>query len=630
FVRREADGLVFGGAAPPDSAAMIWKLQAPAGNRFAGGEIEAELTITPTAAPAPVFLAAGTRLELLGGGNRWAVFHGFNRAAFASKGAAATAGRQTLKLPLPAGAETVYIAVARDPDKSAANQATLHHLKVKATLADTHAIALRFDRDEPLWSQGEPIRFQANATGNPPPAQCRWRLTRRDGTLCRDETLPLPAGTGVINLDAVQPGMYTLAVADARRPGHILDAQELVILRAQDPAVTPETGIFGVLGSDLALAARLGAKWCVMAHQWAWNQSAADRPATPPDAAVFGQARKLGLEPIVLTDTCPAWANGGQDAVTPPLPAFYPQFEAFNETVARTLAGQVTWFQAWNEPNNPSGLHVTPWEKALPTAKALQKHQYAGLKRGNPNVKLAGGCFASVPLDWIKQWLSAPDSLRRSQDAVSAHPYCEALEKENWQHKRPPEPTLFAELLGARDVMDRNGAAGQPLFWTEFGWDTQHTSEDDQARWIARHMIIMQALKDRTGTRADCLFGFDNNSTYSIFRPPQEVRPGGHRFRPAVAAYATVAALLNGSTPQRLLADPPGPVYSYCFTKNGTTLYALWSTETASRNELTLPLTAPTTFRRISLYGDETTVTLNPGATVPLPANHDPIFLVTP
>ena len=630
FVRQEADGLVFGGAAPHDSAAMIWKLQAPAGNRFTGGEIEAELTLDPPAAPAKVVLAVGTRLELVGGGNRWAVFHGFNRAAFACRTATAVTGRQTIKIPLPAGAETVFVAFAREPDKTAASQATLHRLEANVALADRHAITLRFDRAEPLWTQGEPVRFQLNATGQPAPAHSRWRLTRRDGTLCRDETLALPGGTGVLNLDAAQPGMYTLSVADARHPGHVLDTQELVILRAQDPAVTPETGIFGVLGSDLALAARLGAKWCVMAHQWAWNQAGAGEPVTPPDAAIFGQARKLGLEPILLTDTCPGWANGGKDAVTPPLPAFYPQFETFNETVARTLAGQVTWFQAWNEPNNPSGLHVSSWEKALPTAQELQRHQYAGLKRGNPNAKLIGGCFAGVPLDWLEKWLSGPGSLRRFQDAVSAHPYCEALEKENWQHKRPPEPTLFKELLGARDIMNRNGAASQPLFWTEFGWDTQYTSDDDQARWIARHMIIMQALKDRVGTRADCLFGFDNNSTYSIFRPAQEVRPGGHRFRPAVAAYATVAAVLNGSTPGRAVADHPGPVYAYRFTKNGTTIYAVWSAETAERHDLTLPVTAPTVFRRLSLLGDESTVTVAPGTPLPLPANHDPFFLISP
>jgi hypothetical protein len=66
------------------------------------------------------------------------------------------------------------------------------------------------------------------------------------------------------------------------------------------------------------------------------------------------------------------------------------------------------------------------------------------------------------------------------------------------------------------------------------------------------------------------------------------------------------------------------------FTKNGATIYAVWAAETAGRHEITLPVTATTVFRRVSLLGDESTVTVAPGTPFPLPANHDPIFLISP
>lgn len=83
----------------------------------------------------------------------------------------------------------------------------------------------------------------------------------------------------------------------------------------------------------------------------------------------------------------------------------------------------------------------------------------------------------------------------------------------------------------------------------------------------------------------------------------------------------------NSQTPDRAVADHPGPVYAYRFTKNSATIYAVWAAETAERHEITLPVTTPTVFRRISLFGDESTVTVAPGTPLALPANHDPILL---
>lgn len=619
-----------------EHASAIWKFEPPAGNRFAGGKVWAKVRLRSGDRVPDAFLAAGSELTLSGGGGYWQGFDGYNAEDFARAAAdkAVVDEPQVLELPIQAGVERLFVAVTR-PDMTRGTHGyravDVLEVGVEAELENNYGLTIRFDRDEPLWSKGEPIVFRVSATGDPQPPTCRWQLIRRDGAVREGES-PIADGRAAIDLSDADAGFYCLTVRD-EKSDQPLDRQDLVILCAQDPNVTPQQSIFGShgMGGDFDLAKRMGVKWDATAWQWAWHQASPDAPIVVPTAETFGRYREFGIEPIVGIDTAPGWANGGKGATAPPDDAFYAHWAAYNRAVAAATQGQVTWFESWNEPNG-GGMEY-PWgqdgDARIAKAKAVQRHQCLGLREGNPRAKLIGARFAGAPAGWFVRWLSEPDSMLEFQDAMSAHPYCEAFKDENYQHKRPPEPTLVPDILRARREMDEHGAADQPLFWTEFGWDTQYVTADQHARWTARHLIVMNAYRLITRTVADCIFAFSGSTSYVIFRPARDVQPGEHRFRPVVGAFATAAAVLAGSTPTQRIHDHPERVRLYAFEKNGQTIYAAWATEEARQRKLTLPVESETIMTRINVLGDESPMTVRPNEPIELPENGDPIYLLT-
>jgi hypothetical protein len=628
FVQTEDGRLILGGKNQGDKGTVIWKIQAPPGNHFRGGTVSARGKTLGTKGKND-FLAVGKNLTLVGGGAYYAGFTDYHAMDFKKSYFPTTGETGDVRVEIPSGVNTFYVAVTRDG--TAANRLILDQVKVEPMLANAYGLTLRFGRDEPLWSVGEKISFTVSPTGTPGPRGCFWILARRNGDVCRKAEIPILVGPAKIDLDNTQAGYYTLKVFDAADRTRPLDCQDLVILRHQDSRVTSETSIFGAFGVEFDVAKRMGVKWAVGNYHWAWNQSGPKEPIQPPNAEYLKRYRENGIEPIVLIDTAPGWANGGKSAAAPPEPKFYPHWITFNEQAAAVLKDYVTWFQTWNEPNNGAAFEMQPWFYLAVAAKAkqIQREQYRGLKKGNPNARLIGGCYAGAPADWFDLWLTDPDSVLNYQDAMSGHPYCEGFEKEGWVCKRPPEPGLVPQILGARKAMDKRGAQNQPLFWTEYGWASSQTSDDDKARWTARHMIIMQAYKDLTKTKADCLFSFGYNTDYCIFYPSQQVLPGKHRFRPVVGAYATTAAILAGSKPLARVSDYPKDVYLYSFTKDDTIIYAAWTTEQAKVTAVKLPLGSPQRLQQIGLYGEETILSLSPGQAIPLPENHDPVFFIS-
>jgi hypothetical protein len=627
FAQMDDPRLILGGKDLWNKGTVIWKIQAPPGNHFTGGTVSAKGTILGPDGK-NTFLAVGKDLKLIGGGSYFAGFNDYNSKDFKKVIFPHSGTSSEVRLEIPSGAETFYIAITRDG--GTANRLVVDQVKLESQLVNTYGLTLRYGREEPLWSVGEKVLFDINATGNPKPRECFWTLTRRNGPVCKQGKIPFTAGKAMIDLTNQEAGFYTLCVFDSIDVTKPLDRQEVVFLRTQDPRLTPETSIFGAFGPDTQLAKRMGVKWAATGYQWAWKQGSPKEPIQPPDIEYFKGFRENGIEPIVLIDTAPGWANGGKGAAAPPEKKFYPQWMAFNETAASTLKDCVTWFQTWNEPNNPSAFEFQPWDpvKVATRVKEIQRVQYRGLKKGNPNARLIGGCFAGAPAGWFEMWLTGSDSILKFQEAMSGHPYCEALEKEGYVHKRPPEITLIPQILAIRKVMDKHGAKNQPLFWTEYGWDTNTTSDEDYARWVARHQIIMQGYKEITKTKADCLFAFGSNTSYCIFYPAQKVLPGGNRFRPVIGAYATTATVLAGSKPLARISDYPKDIYLYAFSKDDETIYAAWATEQAKAHVVTLPLPSTQSVRKIGLFGEETALTVSPNQPIPLPENHDPVFFI--
>ena len=338
---------------------MIWKFAAPRGNRFAGGvaTIRGSLMVRDGAAPLPeaaIFAAVGTKLALSGGGDLFKPFNAYNVDAFVRRpiDVAKRNADQQVQLEIPAGCEEFFLAVTRAAMKDSTAQFAVRSIAIEPKFQNPRGLTIHCDRDEPLWSTGESIALRAVASGEPQANAVVWTLSRRDGTIEKQDQVRVVNGAAEIDLSGNQAGFYKLAVAEASQPDTPLDSQELVILRAQDPKITSADSIFGAFEAIgyVDLARRMGVKWDVMARLWAWAQRAPDAPIEFGIGDSVHRARECGLEPIVLIDTAPPWSNGGREHTVPPLESFHEKWRAFNEAVARAYAGKATWYQSWNEP----------------------------------------------------------------------------------------------------------------------------------------------------------------------------------------------------------------------------------------------------------------------------------------
>jgi hypothetical protein len=636
FVVYQDQTLKLGGDAPHESASVIWKFAAPEGNAFAGGTVTIEASVASARGDVgnALFGAVGENLELTGGGAYLRPFSGYDRKGFTAVPFDSSKGQeaQRIQLNIPRGS-VFYVAVTRDELKDAEAQLVIRSLTVEPTFRDPRGMTIHFDREEPLWSVGENVQFRIGVTGEPTPKAVVWTLSR-DGEMKPNQNgqTAVVDGAAVIDLSQAPAGFWTLSVADeSGNPSAPLDTQQLVILRAQDASITHGRSIFGAFEAIgyPDVARRMGVKWDVMVRHWYSGQPTPDSIPEFSMEDSAAKARDNGFEPIVLIGNAPSWANDGQPEIVPPLDAFHDEWKTFNESVARAYRGRVTWYQSWNEPNNPFAFQFgSSQSERREKAKQLQRLQFEGIKAGDPNAKLIGGCFAGVPASEFAEWLREPFSTLKFQDAMSGHSYCKAIAEENYRHKYPPEPTLVPEILEARKAMDEGGAADQPMFWTEYGWQTEHVTDDQQARWQARHMVIMQAYKDKTRTLADCVFSFNPDSGYGIMRHPRGLQSGEHRYRSAVGAYATVASLLAGSVPLEPISDHPENVRAYVFRKGDRMIYAIWATEDSRVFEIRLPLKGTKTVTRVGLLGDETAETFDFSNPYPLPKNCDPVYLI--
>ncbi len=638
FALHDDQSLTLGGDAPHESAAVIWRFAAPGDKHFNGGVVRATARWLNNASSLEQrdrpSLAVGRQLQLRGGGDYWQGFHGYNDADFQHVAFSPdSSAQQTIDIQVPAGVSEFFVVLTRPSNPLTGTQLRVERLEIEAQFDDPHGLTIRFEPEEPLWSVGDPVLLTINATGDPPPGNCGWSLHRLDGSTYAQGVLPVTEQhTVTLDLTGIDAGMFELRIHDPEKPDRELDRQHLVILRAQDLTITHERSIFGAFDamSEPEIAKRMGVKWTVQTFQWAWKQPKPDSVVDAESVSTLNGIRKHGFEPIVLIDTSPPWANGGREPTSPPLAEFEDDWQAFHEAAARAMRGHVTWFQSWNEPNNPHALSIEPWTatQAAATAKRLQWLQHRGLKKGNPEAKLIGGCFAGVPADWFTMWLSGLDSVRTHQEAMSAHAYCRSFANENFAHKYPPEPTLVPEIVAARRAMDQHGARHQPLFWTEYGWEMDKVNDMDHARWTARHQVIMNAYREKTRTLADCLFSMQPASKYSMFRSPEAIRGGEHRFRPVIAAYATAASLLAGSSPSSAISDYPRTVRIYSFQRNDHRVYAIWSTEESQAFAARLPVHQARTALRVDLWGEERFERLNAEQPLHTPDNHDPAYLI--
>lgn len=134
--------------------------------------------------------------------------------------------------------------------------------------------------------------------------------------------------------------------------------------------------------------------------------------------------------------------------------------DAWGEYVRRVVTRygrRLPVVEVWNEENITNF-----WKSPNPTNYvALLRRTYETAKRAEPEVRVAFGGTAGVPLGFIEEVYKLGGA--KWFDIMNIHPY---------SHPGRPEGSMDAQIEKLRRVMAKYGDAKKPLWITEVGWPT--------------------------------------------------------------------------------------------------------------------------------------------------------------
>jgi polysaccharide biosynthesis protein PslG len=224
---------------------------------------------------------------------------------------------------------------------------------------------------------------------------------------------------------------------------------------------------------------------------WWWGQ-----PNGPgsydwgPLDQVMGAIQQVGMTADLIIDGCPAWAavsgQAGNQNASPASPAAYATWAA---AVAQRYGGMgATYFEIWNEPNNPQFWAPAPDPAAY---TALLKAAYPAIKAVDPSaIVLSAGLSPAVndgdsisPITFLQDMYA--DGAQGNFDGLGFHPYSYPVDpnvdnpQSAWSQMDQTDPSI-------RSIMEANGDGSKKIYITEFGAPTDdpsaaNVSESDQA-----------------------------------------------------------------------------------------------------------------------------------------------------
>lgn len=217
-------------------------------------------------------------------------------------------------------------------------------------------------------------------------------------------------------------------------------------------------------------------------------------------------ADRYGMKVIARVDRPPAWSRQDNSSAGG-APDNYEDFGDFVATVVERYKGKIQYYQIWNEPNLGS-----EWGKgADPKAYVrLLRIAYQRAKQADPSAVILSAPLAQT-LERGPRNLDELDYLQEMYEA-GARDYFDILFANAYGFDRPPtdppDPGVldFGRLFLLRQVMERNGDAGKPVWINEFGWNAspedfpakkllwRRVSEQQQARYTVQGIELARRL----------------------------------------------------------------------------------------------------------------------------------------
>jgi hypothetical protein len=224
-----------------------------------------------------------------------------------------------------------------------------------------------------------------------------------------------------------------------------------------------------------------GVSWIRMDLRWGLFEpqgpGQVDHAYTELVDSVVDRIHRHRMKLLAVVVQTPAWADcTGRGGDTHP-PCNPDDFGRFMQWLARHLGTRVDAWEIWNEPNSPNFFFGTAEEYV-----ALLQQGYEHAKAVDPTVPVVLGAAIYNDTRWLSQLYRA--GARRWFDVLATHPY-------EGQSDLPPgtppwhyskDMWALTSVSAVRALMVKNGDAGKPMWFTEFGWSS-HSNDADQPPW---------------------------------------------------------------------------------------------------------------------------------------------------
>lgn len=205
-------------------------------------------------------------------------------------------------------------------------------------------------------------------------------------------------------------------------------------------------------------------------------------------------------------------------------------------TVAEHYAGDITYWEIWNEPN-----YTAFWTGSITDYAALITESAVAIKAANPDAKIVLGGLSGADADWLDQLydeLSDPSII----DVVAVHPYRVIGDSYTYSPETATNGlnNLVTDLGSVLAVMNRHDQTEPAIWLTEVGWptDTAGVDEATQAEYLTRLYTLAFSVP-----RLEKVFWYnwsDDSSSFGLYN--SDLTP-----KSAAGAFTFMQTYLTGS-----------------------------------------------------------------------------------
>jgi hypothetical protein len=400
-----------------------------------------------------------------------------------------------------------------------------------------------------------------------------WTLTDETGTTVEEGILDLQPGLGVVSLQDLDAGYYSIDLTNSGDANDHLQTS-LAILDPVDEGAPTSDDRFGVgihftpayLNSG-PVAAALGISMARSDVKWNQVENVVNQYDFPVDLDTeVKNFVDAGVDFFPLSVYSNKFYDRGR---TPSTPEGLQAFANFtSEVVGHYQSPAVEVYNEFNNPPmNKGACGITP-ECYLPLLKSTAET----VKAAHPDTLIVGPATARHDDAWLTG-LYAAGGLEYL-DAVSFHPY-------DYSPESGPEFLEASLELATNRIKEYNNGEAKPIWITELGWSTTGYSEADQADNLVRAETISLAngvekffWYDLVNDKPDPA---EHEGNFGLVRQTTATVPA-FAPKPSGVAQAVLIRAVAGKPFTARDATANGAVYSYAFGDTADQTRVAWAT----------------------------------------------------